>query len=149
MRKIVKKVVLWACSVCNTRYKNKSDAKTCEKKPVEEKKFKIGEQVTNFLEPRTCGSRGEYRFKGKITKIFGPQPPDEEYWIKWLGGLPSLHVFLYEVTYTCPKCGHKERCSIFCSGVKKDYITLNWWPALMGLFPKVSAHQDSNLEPSR
>ncbi len=120
MKKIVKKTILWRCSVCGADYKNKSDAEKCESRPIEQKKFRIGDQVTNSMEPRICSSAGgEYRFEGEISEIIGPQPPDEEYWIKWLGGLPKTHVFLYEVTYKCPKCGRKEDAAYFAPELEK------------------------------
>lgn len=80
MKKILKKTTLWQCSTCGTDYKKKSDAKECENRPVEQQKFKVGDRVTNSMEPRICAVAGEvYRFKGRVRKVFGPQPPDEEY----------------------------------------------------------------------
>lgn len=120
MRKIVKETILWRCSVCGINYDKKSDAKNCESKLVEQKKFKVGDQVTNSMEPRVCSTTGEeYRFKGRISKIFGPQPPDEEYSNKWLGGLSNIHVFLYEVTYKCPRCGRKKETMYLAPELKK------------------------------
>ncbi|QQG45795.1 MAG: hypothetical protein HYY55_02295 [Candidatus Niyogibacteria bacterium] len=119
MRKVVKKTTLWRCSVCGAEYRKKSDAQKCEGMPVEEQKFRVSDQVTNSMEPRVCSSGGEYRFNGRISKVFGPQPPDEEYWNKWLGGLPKTHVFYYEVTYKCPKCGQKKDATYFGPELEK------------------------------
>lgn len=114
MRKVIKTSVLWRCKKCGTNYKKKSDAKKCESMPIEEKKFKIGDRVTNSMELRICSNMGgEYRFKGSISKVLGPQRPDEEYWIKWLGGMPKAHVFWYEVAYLCPQCGQEKDAGYF------------------------------------
>lgn len=121
MKKIVKKITLWKCPVCKTYYKNKSVAEECKSKPVEQQKFKIGDRVTS-IEPRVCLSIGEfknYRFKGRINKIFGPLPVDEDYWNKRFGGLPDKHVFLYEVTYKCPKCREKKEAIYFAPELEK------------------------------
>lgn len=120
MRKVVTKVTCWQCAVCGTIYDKKPDAQKCEDYPVEPQKFKIGDRVTNSMEPRTCSSGGgTYRFKGRVTKVIGPQPPDEEYWNKWLGGCPDAHVFSYEVTYQCPKCGEKNSALYFAPELEK------------------------------
>ncbi len=115
MRKIVQKTVLWQCKICAESYKKKSDAEQCEKMPIEKPKFKIGDQVTNSMEPRFCVFAGfkEYRFKGRVSKIFRPQPPDEEYWNKWLGGLPKTHVFWYGVVYVCPRCKREHDAAYY------------------------------------
>ncbi len=82
--------------------------------PVEDKKFEVGDKITNSMEPRVCLSTNrEYRFNGKISKILGPKPPDDEYWNKWLNGVPNTHVFLYEVTYKCPECKEKRAAVYF------------------------------------
>lgn len=107
MEKIEKKAIFWKCSVCGTEHTKKSRVRACESMPVEEQKFQVGDKVTN-LTPRICWDDKPYRFEGKICKVIGPEPPDEEYWIKWLGGLPGKHVFSYEVTYTCPICGDEK-----------------------------------------
>lgn len=124
MRKITKKKTFWRCSVCRTDYTKKSVAERCEGNPIEQKKFEIGDRVTNCMEPRTCASfggssEGNYRFDGRISKIMGPLPPDEEYWNKWLGGLPKRHVFYYEVAYQCPKCGMEKEAAYFAPELEK------------------------------
>ena len=124
MKKIVKKTTLWRSSVCGTDYQNKSVAKECESKPIEQKKFKVGDRVIS-MEPRVCLSASEerkfkeYKPKGRINKIFGPLLPDEDYWNKRFGGLPDRHVFLYKVTYKCPKCGKEKEAAYFEAELKK------------------------------
>ncbi len=94
MKRIVRKQVLWECSVCKTAYPNKKDAAHCEKVPLEEKKFKIGDRVQNIL-PRRCQKRLEdYTFSGRVVKIAGPRP-------HYLG---CRHVFDYMIEYVCPRC---------------------------------------------
>jgi len=107
MRRVVEKSVSYRCSRCRTKHTNKRDALRCERMPVEAKTFKIGSRVEN-VEKRTC-ARGQkqYTFSGVVTKIIGPEPPDFEYEVKWLGGRPerlSSHVFLYQVKFRCPHC---------------------------------------------
>ena len=120
MRKIVKKTTLWRCLICGTDHKKKSDAKRCEKRPVEEQAFKVGDRVTNALEPRMCSLSDDkgHRFKGRIIRVLGPMSPDAEYWNKWLGGRPKTHVFQYKVTYKCPKCGKIKSALYFAPELK-------------------------------
>lgn len=111
MRKVVEKKTLYACSKCRTKHSNEKDAIRCEKMPIEKKEFRIGDRVRN-IEPRTCDSKDKnYIFSGKVVKIIGPQPPDEEYEMKWLKGKPkriNSHVFQYEVEFRCPHCGERR-----------------------------------------
>ena len=122
MRKIVKKTTFWRCRTCGTDYRKKSDAKRCESNPIEQKKFEVGDRVTNSMWLREClsatGNR-QYRFKGRINKVSGPQPLDEEYWNKWLRGCPNIHVFLYEVTYKCPGCGERKKAIYYAPELSK------------------------------
>jgi len=106
MIRITVRKTYWQCETCKTKYKDRGAAQKCEAKPVEQKLFKVGDTVRNAMEPRFClVHRKYYRFTGKIVKILGPKPPDEEYEIKWLSsrGLHS-HVFEYEVEFKCPYC---------------------------------------------
>lgn len=122
MKKITRKVTLWRCAICKIDYKRKSDAEKCERKPIEKREFKIGDRVTNCMEPRLCPGKGTYRFKGRIIRIFGPQPPDEDYENRWLGGKRDRldsHVFLYEVRFKCPKCGEIREESYFAPELEK------------------------------
>lgn len=120
MKKIVKKTVFWRCSVCGEDYERKSDAKKCEKLSIEQKKFKMGDRVTNSKEPRVCMVKDKrYKFKGKICKIFGPESPDEDYWCRWLGGSPDKHVFRYRVAYKCPICGKRKSAEYFGPELEK------------------------------
>lgn len=124
MKKIVKKTILWRCSACGTDYKNKSFAEECRNRPVEQKKFKIGDRVA-LIAPRVCLAikedfrYKEYKLKGRINKIFGPLMPDEEYWNKRFGGLPDTHIFLYQVEHKCPKCGKEKKSVHFGTELEK------------------------------
>ncbi|MDP3953932.1 MAG: hypothetical protein Q8Q06_00765 [bacterium] len=106
MRRINIRKTLWQCETCKTKYRDRGSAQKCEAKPIEQKLFKIGDTVRNAIEPRHCQIHGKwYRFTGKIIKILGPKPPDEEYEIKCLSsrGLHN-HVFEYQVEFKCPYC---------------------------------------------
>ena len=123
MKKIVKKITLYQCPICKTKYSNASDAKKCEARILEEKKFKIGDPVTN-IEPRQCWNRDkrQYKFKGTIVQILGPLLPGEEYENKWLGGNSerlNSHVWQYEVEYICPRCQEKEMHRYYAPEIKK------------------------------
>ncbi len=107
MRRVVERSVSYRCSCCRTKHTNKRDAKRCERMPVEAKAFKVGSRVEN-IEKRICArGRKQYRFSGVVTKVVGPQAPDYEYEVKWLGGKPERlrsHVFQYQVKFRCPHC---------------------------------------------
>lgn len=105
MKKIVRRTVLWQCGVCKTAYDSKKAAQECESREIEERIFKKGNLVRN-IEPRECGkTHAEYQFRGRVIRVIGPQPPDYEYEVKWLGGRGiNLHVFQYEVKFRCPSC---------------------------------------------
>jgi hypothetical protein len=121
MRKIVKKVVLYRCSVCSTDYTNKRDAEKCELRTLEKKTLSIGDRVTN-IEPRSC-SMGHYKpyvFKGRIVKIVGPMASDYEYEVKWLGGKRiNSHVFHFQVKFKCPHCKETREERYFAPELKK------------------------------
>ena len=107
MRRVVRKTVVYICGVCRTEYGTAKQAKNCETRPLENKKFKLGDFVGG-REKHTCDRRSknnDFFPKGRIIKIVGPQLVDKEYSAKWLGGeLRGSHVFMYEVEYKCP-CG--------------------------------------------
>jgi len=111
-KKIVKKSIYWQCPTCATEHFTESEGEKCAHMPVEEKKFVVGDRVTNALELRLCSKTNtSYRFKGKVTRIIGPEPSDEEYERKWLGEKKERlqsHVFVYAVEYQCPKCNKKK-----------------------------------------
>ncbi len=117
MEKIVRRAVSYRCSVCGTEYRKKIDAMDCETMGIEEQKFNVGDGVTS-LEPRVCSDDAEYVAQGTVRAVSGPCPPDEEYWVKWLGGLPPRHVFLYEVKYKCPICGQIKGAVYFAPELK-------------------------------
>jgi len=107
MRRLVTKKVLYQCRVCRTKYGDRRTAASCEAKPVEPARFKVGDRVT-ARERRTCQLGRAYVMTGKVIAVHGPQPPDEEYEIKWLGCRAERlgsHVRQYEVHYRCPRCG--------------------------------------------
>ncbi|MBI3632839.1 MAG: hypothetical protein HY226_00950 [Candidatus Vogelbacteria bacterium] len=107
MKKIKINRTLYQCEVCKTEYKKEADAKSCEKMLIKEEPFKVGDQVQN-VEPRQCNVNGKiYFFKGRVIKVVGPMPFDEEYERKWLGADPTRlnsHVYAYQVEFRCPHC---------------------------------------------
>lgn len=75
--------------------------------PVETKVFGIGSRVKNVEKRQCTRERKPYTFSGVVTKIVGPEAPDYEYEVKWLGGKSERlgsHVFQYQVRFTCPHC---------------------------------------------
>ncbi len=119
MKKIVGKIpaktsVSYQCEFCKKKYRSEKKAKGCEERILEEKIFKVGDNVI-IIPARACdqvGSRSPFGKsfwpKATVVKILGPMLPDYEYEVKWLGsrGLDS-HVYQYEVKYTC-LCGRKR-----------------------------------------
>jgi len=93
----------------------------CEVTPIEEQEFQLGDRVTNSLEPRICSPTDDkgYTFKGRVRRVIGPLCPDTEYWNKWLGGRPKVHVFQYEVGYKCPVCKKKKTALYFGPELEK------------------------------
>lgn len=124
MKRIIKKIIQYQCSACKTIYPQADQAKACEERILEEKRFKVGDLVKN-IEPRICtmGPRNKtYTFKGKVIKIIGPVPSDYEYEAKWLGGNPkrlNSHVFIYEIEYICPHCKEKRLVRYFAPEIEK------------------------------
>lgn len=122
MEKLVKKVVLYRCSVCKSDYTNKRDAQKCESRILEKKAFAIGDMVSN-IEPRTCSTRNKnYVFRGRIVRIFGPTASDYEYECKWLGAIAKRvngHVFEYQVKFKCPHCKETREERYFAPELKK------------------------------
>lgn len=127
MKEIIRTEKTFQCSICKTEYYKKSDAKKCEKRKLEEKKFKKGDLVFAY-EPRQC-SRNNYKphkVRGEVVKILGPEASDEEYENKWLGGSPerlNSHVFQYEVKYTCPICDEKRGALYYAPEIDKIIST--------------------------
>lgn len=115
VKKIVSRRVQWRCSVCKTKYDAKSDALACDRLPIEPLGFTVGTKV-RAKELRTCAFGKNYTMRGRIVKIIGPEPPDEEYVNKWLtsmGHIPGRHTFLYEVKFTCPCCRKSKRARYY------------------------------------
>lgn len=77
-----KRVFTYTCETCNTGYKKRKHAEECEKMPVEEARFEIG-QIVMAKEFRTDQLKGHYKLVGYIVDIL-IEPPDEEYIRKWL-----------------------------------------------------------------
>lgn len=109
------------CSKCGTDYDRKSDAKNCERRTMEEKIFPIGARV-KAKEPRICHLRDEiYYAKGRVAHIRGPEPSDYEYEVKWLGGDSkrlTMHVFQYQMNYSCPCCKKKKSALYYAPELK-------------------------------
>lgn len=104
MKQVSKTVTRFQCDTCKTEYHNRREAFDCEAKPCEKKMFSVGDKVSN-KEKRTCIGGKHYIFRGHVIRVIGPEPPDEEYEIKWLGGKRlDRHVYHFEVRYRCPVC---------------------------------------------
>jgi len=115
MKKIIEKQTFWQCRTCKAKYKKKRDAADCERKGTEEQVFQIGDSVRN-REPRQCHNGKNYHFHGKIIKVVGPEPPDEDYERRWLGGQSERlnnHVYSYVVEYRCSICREKKEAIYF------------------------------------
>lgn len=114
--KVRKKVVkTYHCDVCNTGYQSAKKARECDKRPVEVLVAGIGDSV-RITEKRTCwkNSGKPYVAEGVITEITPPQPCDEEYELKWLGGNRlGTHVRQYLVHYKCPRCDEMRHHPVF------------------------------------
>ncbi len=115
MKKHRKVVHKYSCEICKTKYGSASEALACEKKPVEQVIAKIGDRVRIEIK-HECGCSKKYFPMGKITAISGPQPPDFETEVKWLGGLSerlNSHVLTYDVSFACPRCRKKKETRCF------------------------------------
>ena len=108
MKKIVRrvKIVEYECEICGSQYRNKKDAKECEKRILETKQFKKGDWVIlrGKIYCSSCSPSGLKKFGGQIKRIVGPVPSDMEYELKWLGSKPERvngHVFTYLIKLFC------------------------------------------------
>jgi hypothetical protein len=111
MKTIVRQQKKYVCDICRTSYSNKREAEQCERRKREKKAFHLGD-IVKAGERRMCNIKNKsFPCSGKIVRIVGPKPADEEYELKWLGGkierLQS-HVYEYEVKYVCI-CGQTQR----------------------------------------
>jgi hypothetical protein len=101
----------YSCDVCGTAYDTPSKAQRCERRTIETPVVAIGARV-RLREKRQClmnqrVNSGYYTAEGTISRISAPQPPNEEYENKWLGGKSlrlNSHVRVYFVHYQCPHC---------------------------------------------
>ena len=108
MKRIVRRFVNYRCDVCRTDYDRAKDARKCEQRGVEEKKFHLGSRVRS-TEKRACHFGDDYVCEGRIAKILGPVPYDPEVLLKGYGVADSgNHVFMYVIAYTCPVCGQEK-----------------------------------------
>ncbi len=110
MKRLVSKKVLFQCRVCRTKHSSRRAAASCEAKGLEPRVFRKGDQV-RAKEPRQCFDQSQYVMSGTVIRVLGPQAPDEEYELKWLGGRRERlrrHVYQYEVWYKCPICGRSK-----------------------------------------
>lgn len=110
MKRVVSKKVLYQCRICRTKYSSGRAAAACEAKGREPRVFRRGDHV-RAREPRQCFDQSPYVMSGTVIKVIGPQAPDLEYEVKWLGGRRERlhnHVYRYEVWYKCPICGKSK-----------------------------------------
>lgn len=121
-QKITKKITLWQCGICKTKYKTETHARLCQDRFLEKKKFAVGDRVTN-KERRVCSKTNtQYTFTGTVISIQGPEPADGEYERKWLGEKRerlNSHVFSYEVEYRCPQCNKKKSALYYAPELEK------------------------------
>lgn len=106
MKKIVtvaKRIIRYQCEVCKTPYKTPAQAKRCEARPVEEKKFRVGQTVCS-VQPRYCTNRKPYDAKGEVVKIWRPQSPE--------------HARQYEISFICPHCGKRKGALYYAHELK-------------------------------
>jgi len=113
MKKIVKKIVRYQCSICEKNHKTEIKAKKCESLPIEKQKFKKGLAVQSVT-TRICWIHLKAMpgtISGKIIRIIGPMPPRKTYKFSRLDDRKTIHshTMQYEVEYRCPVCNNKER----------------------------------------
>ncbi len=120
MRKIVKKKILYRCSICNTDYEHKSDAERCELRILEKKTLSVGDKVSS-ISPRSCFLGQSSTFEGKIVEIIGPMAADFKYYkVKWLGGKrTNYHVFEFQVKFKCSHCKKIKEVRYYAPELKK------------------------------
>ena len=110
MRKIRRTKTTYVCGTCGTEHGRKTDAEACEAAGVEEKKFRVGEQVS-ARERRCCPNGHEYVASGPIKRIVGPEPYDAEVHGKGFGLWKSPgHLYMYEIVACCGTC--RSRVSV-------------------------------------
>lgn len=115
MRKIIRQEVRYRCDICKTVHSSKSAATKCEKMPVEPKKFRRGDKVTNKVYrcciPFDTSKKSKYFFKGRIIKIRGSFYDSDMDCARRMSGCTdgiNCHIFEYIVAYICPRCKHKK-----------------------------------------
>ena len=121
MRTIIQRTRYYQCEICETKYKDKSQAQKCEQRKLENREFKNGDRVTS-VEPRHCYINKPYNFRGVVVKVIGPMPSDYDYECRHLGGKGQRlysHVFQYEVEYICPVCLEVKRARYYGPEIKK------------------------------
>lgn len=112
-------VTEFICGRCFTKHSTFSRAQKCAAMPVEPQQFAKGDRVT-WREPAMCDrSTRSFRIKATVVGVRRPEPPDEEYNLKWLGGkLTGKHVRQYEVAFSC-SCGRARTMLLYAAEMKR------------------------------
>lgn len=112
----------WLCDVCGISCRSEKSAEKCEARPLEVQPFRIGDYAI-WRESKMCDcSKRAFVPHGEIVDIIGPHRPDYEYEVKWLGGdrkRLASHVFEYELSYRCPRCGDRKRQRFYAPELKR------------------------------
>lgn len=97
----------YQCEICKTEYRTVAEAIHCEKRKLEKKIFKVGQEVST-MELRRCQLASRpYIARGAVKMVLGPVLPDRDYEIRHLGGDPqrmNSHAWHYIVRWKCPHC---------------------------------------------
>lgn len=120
VRKIVRReriIVRYQCSVCKGEYKNKAEARECEREPIVRPVHNIGDRVIAFgLEKQRCWKCcRKFSTRIIITKRQGPSRSNHI--------LHQGHLHLYDVIYACPFCKEKHGTQLWPSHIKRAYRT--------------------------
>ncbi|MEK7608328.1 MAG: hypothetical protein AAB495_02010 [Patescibacteria group bacterium] len=129
LKKIVQRIVWYQCEVCKTRHPSKKEALRCEKKPVEEKIFSLGDtvQLNRFVYCHNLQHPSQkFRAVGRIVRVRKPEPADEDYENRYLGGKrerKQSHVLSFEIKYKCPFC--KKEKDALCLTPEMELVKKN------------------------
>ncbi len=111
--------VEFLCNICRTGYATLKQAQKCAAMPTEPKKFALGDRVTWRELARCSKKKGSFRIEAVVARVLSPNPPDEEYNSKWLGGaLNGMHARQYEVHFRCI-CGGAREMLLYATEMKK------------------------------
>jgi hypothetical protein len=104
MKRVVKKIVKYACGTCRQEYASSKEAERCERGEVEHVSLHLnrGRRVRVVM-PRVCQQAKIRFFTGQIISS-RLEAYDPETHFKGYGVERSGHVRLYRIRYECPVC---------------------------------------------